>query len=158
MQDLNQKIISWQTPEYEHFKKTPDWFWAVGIISASIVIASILFGNYLLAIFVLLAVFSLGMYSVREPRIIDIKIDPIGITIHNTLFPFATLEAFHIDARGHIPKVLIKSKKTFVPLITIIIDEETISTEEIHSLLAYHLPEEELSEPTLVQLMDFLGF
>ena len=79
---------------------------------------------------------------------------------HRILFGnylLAIFEAFHIENHGSKLKILIKHKKTFAPLITIITDTEMIPTEEVHSLLAYHIPEE-LSEPTLVHLMHFLGF
>ena len=48
-------IIAWEAPEYYHTDKTADWFWTLGIITVTIVIVSLLLGNILFAIFVLIA-------------------------------------------------------------------------------------------------------
>lgn len=160
MQEINSPIkeLSWQAPEYEHREKTSDWFWAIWIISIAIAATSILLGNFLLAILILLSIFSLTMYSVRKPEIIDINVDTMGITVHKTRYPYTSLESFLIETKLGMPKILVKSKKTLVPLIVIPIDTETIRIEEVRDLINDYLPEEDLAEPFLMHIMRFLGF
>ena len=152
------KKIEWQAFEYENIKKTKDWFWAVGIISISIIVTAVLFGNYLLAILIILSVFSLGMFSLRQPQLFNIKIDEKGITAHKNLYLFSSLESFWIEEQARTPRILVKSKKMLMPLIIIPINLEQVAIEDIHYVLSYFLHEEEMTEPALIHIMRFLGF
>jgi len=52
-------LIEWDAHEYEHRERSPDWFWAVGIISVSVAVAAVIFGNIIFGILVIIAAFTL---------------------------------------------------------------------------------------------------
>lgn len=151
------KNFSWQAPEYPYRKKSNDWYWTVGIISTALVVTSIIFGNVLFGVVIGLGVFTLTMFASRKPEIIIVDISDKGIVVNKTLYPYASLESFFVDLENHNgPKLILKSKKVIIPLITIPLAIE--NTDELHSFLLTHL-KEEVFEPGLMQtIFDRLGF
>lgn len=153
---MNEQII-WHALEYKKREKTADWYWAVIIIAISIVVISILMHNTLFAVLVVLAVTTLLMFSNREPQVIEVEITDKGVRVVKELYPFSSLEAFWVDASDESePKIILKSKKTIMPLIIIPIDE--YSHEDIRSVLLDRLEEKELHEPLPQKIMAKLGF
>ena len=148
--------ISWHTIEYIHTPKTSDWYWIVAIITISIALISIIMNNIIFAILIVVSSFTLSLFASKKPKIVEISIDNIGITVDNTLYPFANLESFWIETREHHPKILVKSKKIFMPFIVIFIGD--IEIEKVRETLSRHLPEEEHIEPFLEKLLIYFGF
>jgi len=154
------KNFSWQALEYPYKKKSADWYWTVGIISVALIVTSIIFGNVLFGVVIGLGVFTLTMFASRKPDLITVDVSDKGIIVNKTLYPYAGLESFFIDLENHNgPKLIIKSKKVVIPLITIpLATEDAENTEELHSFLSTHL-KEEVFEPGLIQtIFDRLGF
>jgi len=151
------KNISWQTYEYIHSVKTADWFWAVGIIAGAIAIASAIYGNWLFAGLIIIATVTLVMFATQTPKTISVTVNPNGIKVNNILYPYSSLDSFWIERRLGEPKLLLKPNKTFAPLISIPIAHDA-STDSIQDLLNDYLLEEELNEPFLYHIMQFLGF
>lgn len=150
------KPLHWQAYEYEHIERSPDWFWAVGIISVAIAITAIIFNNVLFAILVLLAAFTLSLYASREPELMDIVLDEKGVHIDKYFYPYAHLESFWIDESGKASKILLKSQKLIMPYIVVPIDE--IDPEKVRTFLRFELPEVPHSEPALQKMLEYLGF
>ena len=48
-------LLEWKGREYDHNPKSADWYWALGIIAVAATVAAILFGNYLLAVLIVIA-------------------------------------------------------------------------------------------------------
>ncbi|MFZ2048873.1 MAG: hypothetical protein WAV25_01065 [Minisyncoccia bacterium] len=149
--------IEWDAHEYEHKERTQDWFWAVGIIAVSISIASIIFGNIIFGIFILVATFSLSLYINRPPEILKMRIDSLGIARNKIYYPFETIHSFCIDIEHPHKKILLRSKKMFMPLIVIPLGEE-VSSDKVNSILKEFLPEEYQQLPFLENVLEFLGF
>ena len=148
--------ISWHAPEYWHTEKGSDWYWIVAIITISIVVISIFFNNIIFGLLILVASFTLSLFASRRPAVSEIKIDGLGVSVGKTIYPYKYLGSFWIETRESVPRVLIRSKKTFMPLLTLFVDE--VEPEEIKAVLAKHLPEEELREPLLEKILIYLGF
>jgi hypothetical protein len=149
--------ISWQALEYKHKEKTNDWYWAVIIIAISIAITAFILGNGLFGILIIIGTATLIMFSTRGPEVINIKIDQRGLVVGKDLYPFATLEEFWVDITDdHNHKILLKSKKTLMPLITIPLEEHHHL--DVRELLLHYLPEKEMHEPLSHKIMERLGF
>src|SRR3990167_9481497 len=89
--------IEWDAHEYEHKERSSDWFWAVGIISVSVAIASVIFGNIIFGILVLISAFALSLFINRPPSTLHIIVDEKGVTRGKIRYPFSTLQSFWID-------------------------------------------------------------
>jgi len=149
--------ISWQALEYEYKRKTPDWFWAVGIVAGAMVIISLLYKNFLFAIFIAIATFTIFMYAARKPQLINFLVDNKGVYVSNVLYSYQNLESFWIFDNGIKKKLVIKSEKILVPYITIPIPDD-MDDEHLREFLLEHIREEEYEEGISEALVDKLGF
>ncbi|MEK7147997.1 MAG: hypothetical protein AAB758_01740, partial [Patescibacteria group bacterium] len=147
--------IEWDAHEYEHKERSSDWFWAVGIISISISIASIIFGNIIFAILILLSAFSLALFINRPPENVHVVITERGITKDKIHYPYSTLDSYWLDSDHPHPKILLRSEKMFMPIIRIPIgDTDPV---ELDELLAQFLPEKYHSLPLVEKILEYLG-
>ncbi len=152
-----QDSLKWQATEYHHYKRSTDWFWAVGIITICIAVLAFIFNNALFGILILLSAGILVFYALRTPEDVEYEINKRGIMVGKELHPYMTLEAFWIETRSNIePKIILKSKKSFLPYIIIPVHNE--SADEVADVLRNFLEEKELSEPTAHKVMEYLGF
>jgi hypothetical protein len=149
--------FSWQTPEYFHAKKNPDWYWTVGIISAALVITAVIFGNVLFGLVIAIGAFTLMLFSARKPKLIAVEATSKGIRVDKVHYPYASLESFGLDLEHHHgPKLFLKSKKIVMPLITIPLRMDDI--DGLRVLLAKHLKEETFEQNLMQSVFERLGF
>ena len=149
----------WEAHEYLFQEKTSDWYWAVGIVTISAAVLSIIFGNILFGLIILIGGFTLSVFAARKPGIVRYEIGKTGILIDKRFFPFGTLESFWVEDNRHVDmqsKLLIKSQRVIVPLI--VIPLEGISPEDLRDFLLDHLLEEHHTEPLGQKIMEGLGF
>ncbi|MEK7552475.1 MAG: DUF5673 domain-containing protein [Patescibacteria group bacterium] len=149
-------MISWTGPEYINREKGSEWYLAVVIITAGIIISAILLKNYIFAVFILLAAFTLILFASKKPRIIEIKINEQGILCDKYFYPFSALESFWIEENASHHKLILKSKKILMPYISLPIQPDEI--EIVQEFLRNYLTEEQLHEPILHRLMEYVGF
>jgi len=148
--------MKWRTLEYYQKSKSADWFWAVGLVTIIAAGVSVYFNNVLLAILIVLSAVTLVMFAVRHPKELDVELMEKGIRINKTLYPFSSLESFWIDEDIYPPRLLLKSKSVFSPLIVVMI--ENVSLEDVEDHLIQKIEMEEMSEPFLQRLLEHLGF
>ena len=148
--------ISWQAPEYIYKEKTADWYWIVSIITLSIAIISIILNNLIFAILIIVSSFTLSLFAGRKPGLISVEINRLGLSVGKTRYSYDALDSFWIETREIYPKIILKSKKTWMPYITVLIRET--DSEQIRRKLLEHLPEEEHTEPFLEKLLIYFGF
>ncbi len=151
------RSVTWEAPEHHHIERGGDWFFALAVITGAIVIAALFFGNFLMALLAILCGLTTAVSAGRAPRIIEFSVSPRGIRVGDLLYPFTTLESYHIDEddmRG--PQLLVMSQKHFMPLLILPIPEEYI--DDIEDILSPRLPEEFLEEPLFGKLLELVGF
>lgn len=147
-------LFVWSAPEYLHYKRSTDWFWAVGIIFISLITLAFFFNNSLLAILIIISAIILISFVIREPDIIQYKINKNGISINEKLIYFVNIEAFWIEIREE--KLILKVKNDFTPYIIIPIHKDSIS--DINLYLRNFIEEKELKEPLFYKIIEYLGF
>ena len=148
--------LKWSAPEYNHYQRSTDWFWAVGIITVSIAVLAFFYNNALFGILILLAAGILVFYAVRVPQNVDYEINQRGIVVGKELHPYLTIESFWLETRLGEPKIILKSKKALLPYIIIPVHED--SADEVASVLRNFLEEKELAELASHRIMEYLGF
>ena len=154
---LEAQQIEWEAPEYEFRKKSPDWFWALGIIIAALIFSAIIFKNILFAILAIVGGFSLALYGARKPKIVSFSISPRGIKINDKIYYYDDLKSFWINYDPpHKKELLIESKKTFVPHIAIILGEADPMA--VREYLLKFLKEERIEESLITTIAKLLGF
>lgn len=148
-------IISWHAPSHIHIEKGQDWYWAIGIIALALAAVAFILGNVITGIFVIVATVALVLHASRPAHEIPIEINDRGIVIEDTLYPFVTLESFWIP-HDDIPKIILKSRKLFMPYVVIYIDE--VDPENVRQILLRYIAETEHHEPFLKALLEGFGF
>ncbi|MEK7227637.1 MAG: hypothetical protein AAB641_01975 [Patescibacteria group bacterium] len=149
--------IEWDAHEYEHKERSRDWFWAVGIISFSMAIASVIFGNIIFGLLILISVFALALFINRPPETIHVVVDERGITRDKIRYPYSTLESYWIDTEHPHKKIILRSKKLLMPLIIVPLSDD-VPLDELDDMLAHSLSREYHSLPFVEQILEYLGF
>ncbi len=152
------KPMHWQALEYNHTEKSSDWFWALGLVVLAGIVGSLVVNNILLAVLLLVGGFALAVFAAREPDMVSFALTQRGVRIDDKLYPFKSLNAFHISEVHHeqTPKLILKPKSFIVPLI--IVPLEGIEPDHVHDFLLDFLPDEEMHEPLTHHVMEWLGF
>jgi hypothetical protein len=150
--------LKWKALEYVHAEKTPDWYWALGLIAVAGSIAALLFNNVLFAVLILFGAFVLALLASRHPEEISFALTQRGIRVNDTLYPYQTLDSFNVDelSKDHTPKLIVEAKSFFTP--TLVIPLIGIDADRVHDFLLDFLPEEEHVEPLSHKIMEWLGF
>ncbi len=149
--------MQWNTPTKHIKEKTKDWFASVIVIAGSLMFIAILLGNYVIAALVLAITVALIIVhsSPIQPQNIELRTG--GILVDRRLYPWETIESFAIQEYFKVPRLVLKSKRSISPIISIPIDEDKIDIEELRSVLEEIIPEENIHEPFLVLLLEKLG-
>ncbi len=148
--------LSWQTHEYHHTEKTSDWYWIVGIVTVSIALIAIILNNIIFAILIIVSSFTMSLFASKKPEIINVDIDNAGVTINKTRYPYSNLDSFWVELTHFRPRMILKSKKMFMPYIVVFIEE--VDPEDVREALSSRIQEEEHHEPFLEKLLIYLGF
>jgi len=156
MDNLPSKI-RWSAPEYEFHEKTPEWYWALGIITAALVLAAVVLRNFLFAVFAVLAGFSVGLYGARRPRLVSHEINSGGVSFGNRNFNYENIDHFWINYNPPLKKELIlESKKTFSTHTVILLGDA--DPEQIRRYLLQYLKEKKIEESLVAVIARALKF
>ena len=149
--------IEWDAHEYEHKERGQDWFWAVGIITVALAIATIIFGNIIFGILIIISAVALSLFANRPPETLHIIIDEQGITRGKIRYLYPSLHSFWIDTEHPHMKIILRSEKLLMPLIIIPLGEE-VDPERLNRILSKYLTEEFQSLPIVENILEYLGF
>lgn len=149
-------LINWKAPTHVYTEKTNDWYWSVGIITLAIAAVCFIFGQIIVGIFVIMAAVTLVLHASQPPKTVYHEVNDRGVVVGDTLYPFLSLESFCIPHDERTPKLLIKSRKAFMPLIVILIDE--VDPEEVREIMLKYIAETEHHQQFLHHVLEGLGF
>ncbi len=149
--------ISWQVEEYSHREKSTDWYWALGIIAITGAAISIIYGNVMFAILIVIGSILLGYFAVKEPEILLVEISEDGINVNNIFYPFTKIKGFAVEEHPLGSKLILETSRTIVPVISIPLPDD-LDPEALESLLETRLVKKHLEEPTSHRIMEQIGF
>ncbi|MCX6753172.1 MAG: hypothetical protein NTW62_02405 [Candidatus Nomurabacteria bacterium] len=136
--------ISWSAFEYEEKKRSPDWFWALGIIVVAGSITAIILGDAFFAILLVLGGVSLGFFAVRKPQLITHELSDKGLKIKDKMYLYKDIQSFFVRTE-HTPALFIKTKRIFLPVIVTYLDN--VYPENVKEFfIENNVPEEEMKE------------
>ncbi|MDD3531196.1 MAG: hypothetical protein PHV99_01205 [Candidatus Pacebacteria bacterium] len=152
-------IIEWEGREYDHSPKSADWYWALGIIAVAASLASILFGNYLLAVLVVIAAASLALHAAKVPPLHRFQLIEKGLTIGDELHPFERMTSFSVleDVEGELPPLLsIKTESWLSP--HLVIPLAGVDADAVYAYFLHHVDEDEHRHTLTDLVAAWLGF
>ena len=152
--------IYWEALEHDHIEKKSDWFWGVAIVGIAGAILAIYFNNLLFALVILLSAFSATLHGHKKPEILEYIINRKGVRISDIRFPYSSLDSFWVidNEDNEQDRIIIKSKKIFMPYIVMPFNSDQIDPDLIRDYLLDYLDEEELEEPLSQKIMEIFGF
>ncbi|MEA1929500.1 MAG: hypothetical protein U9M92_01240 [Patescibacteria group bacterium] len=150
--------MEWEEFEYQYYEKSQSWYWWVGGIGLVAVVLALLFSNILFAILLALSAVVIIMYAARHPDKIFFALHSHGVQMGKRLYPYENLKTFWVlDVPGRPRKIIITSKKIFLPHIVFPLHDE-MDSEEVRDFLAQYLPEGRVEESAADKLSDYFGF
>jgi hypothetical protein len=151
--------LIWQALEHNHYKKkTADWFWGLGIITAGLAVLIFFFGNFLFGVIIILFAITSSLLANRKPQVVEFEITRKGVRAGNILYPYSSLESFWVDDGEFHDKIIFKTRKSLHPYIIIPFDSTQTNPEVIADFLLDYLNEEEMDEPIHQIFLEILGF
>lgn len=148
--------LRWSAYEHEYAPRDGDWYWALGIIAASVALVSILFSNILFALLIIAAAVSLGLVAGIEPDLTEFEISDDGIRVGDTWHHFEEVLAFWVDEKHTHPLLLVDTTKFLSPNLVIPIEE--VDPREVREFLRERVEERRMREPFAHRLVEFFGF
>jgi len=154
--EIGHDAITWEGLEHEHEEKGADWYWALGVISVSLALTSILFGNILFAMIIMLAGGTLGMLAARPAERAEFILNAKGLQIDSVFYSYEQFTAFWIQDPEEHPVLLLDTTVLTNPYLVIPIPPEVV--DGVYGLFSTHVTEVELQEPLTYKLFELLGF
>ena len=154
---MDDDTITWKIYEFEHHKKSADWYWILGIVALSLALISIFLDNILFAILVAIGAFTVALYASKSPKLLEVTLSKRGIHIDSETHPWGSLESFWIDdTREHHTKLLLTSKKTLATQLIIPLGD--VSHEEVRAYLLRYIEEMPQGESVIERVMELVRF
>jgi len=148
----NSPLLEWVAPEFIKYYKEPEWFMVGGLVVFGLLLFALFTKNFIFALIIILASFTIFIWTQKEPKKIAFSITPKGIMINKkNLLVFDDLKSFWVfNEPSETKYISIESKKVFMPRIAIPLGEQR--PEEIRQVLSKFLPEKE-QEKSLIDAM-----
>ncbi len=156
---FNTSILEWEGREYDHNPKSTDWYWALGIIAVSGTVASVLFGNYLLAVLIIIATTAFALHASKHPPVHRFRLVEQGIMIGDDMHPFERMISFSVleDVKGELsPMLSIKTESWFSP--HLIIPLNGVDVDVVYDYFLYYVKEDEHHHTFNDLVAAWLGF
>lgn len=149
-------VLRWSAYEHEYIERSTDWYWALGIVAVSAAVISVLFGDFLFALLVLLAAFTLSLLAQTRPELARFEISRKGIRINDTLHRFDDILAFWVeeDHRSG-PHLLVDTTKWLSPNLVIPLGD--IDPAVVRSFLIERAEERHMKESPAHRILEFFG-
>lgn len=148
--------LRWSAYEHEHLERGSDWFWALGIIAISAALTSILLGNVLFALLIVVAAATIGLIANHPPQLHEFEISDAGIRTGATMHPFENIISFWVDEEQDEPLLLVDTIAFMAP--NLIIPLGDIKPDAVREFLGQYAAEVPMKEPLAHKVMEFFGF
>lgn len=148
--------LRWEAYEHEHIERDGNWYWALGIIAVCAAATSILFGNFLFALLIVVAAFTIGLIASHPPELHEFEISDKGIRIGQEFHPYATIISFWVDEELDEPLLLVDTTKFMSP--NLIIPIGSLDADTIRNHLRPYAEEVPMKEPIAHKILEFFGF
>lgn len=150
-------FFEWDAEGYLFDEKSSDWYWALGIIAVASAVASVLFGNVILALLIIVAAGALALSSMKRPQMHRFRITDMGVEIDGNVYEYDSIISFsvleYIDPNTP-PALSLRTHKLLAPHLLIpIVGHDPV---EIYDFFEDHVEEGKHDESVIDRLIEFL--
>lgn len=151
------KKYTWSVAPYEHYERSKDWYWILGIVITIIAILAIITKNYLFAFLIILGGVLIVLSLRKKPTDMSIEISEQGIKINGFMHLYAQIKSFWLykDLEKK-PNLLLHTDRAIFPKIVIPLLPD-MDFLELHTFLIEKIDEEEQYESNIDRIADRLG-
>src|ERR1700756_3571532 len=142
-----QNILRWSAYEHDFIERGADWFWALGIIALCGAVLSVLFGDTLFGVLIIVAAVAFGLMANVPSELATFELSERGIRINGILHRYHDVVSFWVEDehhRGH-PLLLIDTTKFMAP--NFIIPIVDIDPHVVRTYLQKRAKEKPMREP-----------
>ncbi|MBI5456258.1 hypothetical protein HY969_00800 [Candidatus Kaiserbacteria bacterium] len=148
--------LRWSAYEHEHIERTSDWFWALGIIAVCAALTSVLFGNILFALLIVVAASVIALIARTPPDLHDFEISERGIRAGDALHTYSDIISFWVETEAEDdPLLLVDTTKFMAP--NLVIPLGGIDPEHVRAYLRERVDEVPMKEPMAHKILEFFG-
>ncbi len=152
-------LFEWEGREYEQRERTPDWYWALGIIALACIAAAVLLGNYLFAVVIVAAAAAIAIHAAKEPPVHRFRVFEDGLAIGEELYHFDRMVSFCVleDIESESPPLLsVHTEYWLAPHLRIPLVD--VDADAVYAHFLTHV-DESAHRPTFVDMIaSWLGF
>lgn len=94
--DFGKKYFKWQVPEYDKHERPKIWYVAASVFAVILLLFSIITGNFLFAIIIIIATLVIILHDGKEPENVDFAIYSEGIRIGKKFYDYDEIKNFSI--------------------------------------------------------------
>lgn len=152
---IKRQVLEWSALEFEEYHRGPYWFILMGVVALALIIFGVFTRSYFFIAFVALAFAVLTVYAKRLPREIIFTISAEGVGAGRTFLSFSEIKTFWIFDKEERKELSLETKKMLTPFLRLPLGGQ--NPEEIRSILADFLPEEEHKELATDKIARSLG-
>jgi hypothetical protein len=150
-------FFEWEANGYVFDEKSSDWYWALGIITVAAAVASVLFGNIILAILIVAGATTLSLSTLKRPRMHVFRITDEGVMVDENLYAYDTIVSFsvleYIDPTKP-PALSVRTHYLLAPHLLIpIVGYDPL---EIYEFFADHVEEGRHDQSVIDRIIDML--
>lgn len=148
-------FFEWEGSEYVFEQKGADWYWALGIIAVAGMVASVLFGNVILALLIAAAAATLALSTAKHARNHVFRITDQGVMIDENVYEYEHILSFsvleYIDPTLP-PALSLKTRRFLAPHLLIpIVGPDPL---EIYNFFAEHIEEGKHDESVVDRIIE----
>ena len=153
----NTKKYTWSVAPYEHYQRSVDWYWAMGIVVIAIIIIALVGRNFLFAFLMLLGGVLLVLSLKKKPQDMHIEISEQGMMINGHMYMFDQIQSFWMyNDLSEKPHLLIHTHRSLFPKITVPLplDMDHVT---LHTFLIEKIQEKEQYASGIDRIAERLG-
>ena len=152
----SEQELSWNIASHTMRERSNDWFWGLGAAAVIGAIGSIMFGNALLAIIIVLGAFTLGYLALQQPREHNVIIGQRGISIDGTRYPYKSIRSFWVEHTEKNVRLFVTMNGVLAPHLSIYL-ADTIESDTVRRYLKRYVAEEEQGPQLGEHLAEIFG-
>ena len=148
--------LRWQGYEHEHIERGNDWYWALGIAALCLATISVLLGDALFGLLILVAGVTLALMARRPPPLVEFELSDRGVRVGDEMHRYEEILAFWVEEHEtNPPLLLVDTKKWMTP--NIVIPIHSIDPKQVRAYLKERCEEVPMREPAAHKILEFFG-
>ena len=130
--NLNNILLSWNTPEHIHHNRSIDFYWIVGLIAVVVSVIAFILKDGLFGIFVLIGGGLYAYVNYKKPNNVTVNITDKQIIIGDDAYLISKIQAFRIVPIKDEYELVLAIRKSYEPVVSVCIPNDfVLQTKEL---------------------------